>query len=165
MRMKNKEKKVAYKNLPRSHKLAIAHYMAIDGEAWKVEYEFEGGGSGYIKSQLKKVLPLFVKKYGSCKFGVDEVPADVLVEKIMKLEHIQKDFKSFMDYHKWYKKNCTIPRHKNSNRWPCIMDSTTDPIYNGVLEDGWHRFHRYIESEHKTIPCISYLPKEDYKYA
>jgi len=163
--MKIKVKKVAYKNLPRSHQLAIAHYMAIDGEAWEVEYEFEGGGSGYIKDQLKKALPLFIKKYGRCRFGIDEVSPVLLIEKIMKLEHIQKDFGSFNEYHKWYKKNCTIPRHNKINRWPCVMDSTTDLIYNGVLEDGWHRFHRYIEAGHKTIPCVFYLPKENYKYS
>ena len=164
--MKIKENKVAYKNLPKSHQLAIAHYMAIDGEAWKVDYEFEGGitKKGSIKSQLTKTLPLFVKKYGRCRFGISEIPSEVLAEKIMNMEDIKKEFKSFMDYHKWYKKG-GIPRHNNSNRWPCIIDSTTDPIYNEVLEDGWHRFHRYIEAGHKTIPCISYLPKENYKCA
>lgn len=148
-------KEVAFKDLPRSHRLAIIRYMAIDGEAWE-------SPEWYFADDLptnKRTMNFYLKKYGDCKFGVVNIPTEVLKSEVMKGENdIGRDFKTFDEYHKWYiSEDDSLPHYPSKNRWPCIMDATEDDNYNWILEDGWHRFHSYVRSGHKTIPCIYYL--------
>lgn len=163
-------KTVAYKNLPRTHQMAIAWYMAIDGEAWgpyginmdkqpttlssnKNKDKWE---KVYLKRQTSRHLSSYVKEYGRCKFGVVEIPTEVVIREIIK--NLGNNRSESVD---GFKKHCSetpfLPHYPSKNRWPCILADDDE-----VLQDGWHRFHSYVRAGHKTIPCIYYLKKEKY---
>lgn len=163
-----KPKTVAFKDLPRSHQLAIIHYMAVDGEAWSLEGALRNANidlhyerwhysrwQRQVKILLGKSLPVYIKKHGRRKFGVVDIPTAVLGEMTLKSNPVCKEYgwKSLEEIHKWYCRNFDIPKHSNKNRWPCIISSFDDE----VLQDGHHRFHRYIQQGAKKIPCVFYV--------
>jgi len=52
-----------------------------------------------------------------------------------------RPFKGFDDYHRWYmREGRPIPTY--ASRWPVIES----PFADEWLEDGWHRFHSYVEA-------------------
>ena len=164
-------KTVAYKDLPRTHQMAMAWYMAIDGEAWEPygidmnkqpttmsSNKNKDKWEVYLKKQTIRHLSSYIKEYGRCKFGAVEIPTEVMASEIMKaIETSIGKFKSIREYQEWYRKNCSIPSYSSKNRWPCILSDDDE-----VLQDGWHRLHSYIQAGHKTIPCVYYLKKEKY---
>ena len=154
-------KKVAFRNLPESHQMALVWYMAVDGDAWDELFILRGNKT--LKRNIRKVLPKYVKKYGHLKFGMVDVPTEAIKAVIEQGFDDDREFKDFDSYHKWYLLGQDIPKHSRTNRWPCILDSSNRPAHWDILEDGWHRLHFYIKDGHKTIPCISYLPKIKYK--
>lgn len=162
-------KTVAYKDLPRTHQMAIAWYMAIDGEAWETyginmdkqpttlsSDKNKDKWEVYLKKQTSRHLSSYVKEYGHCKFGVVEIPTEVVIKKVMNT--VEVDFESVDGFRKHCSEMLSAPHYPSKNRWPCIL---ADDNYN-VLQDGWHRFHSYVRADHKTIPCIYYLKKEKY---
>jgi len=164
---------VPFKDLHVSHQVAIAHYMAIDGEAWSVmgnlEKDFEkirpGNYSNTAKwekfqKEIIRLLTLsigeYIKKYGKVKFGMVNLPIKVAKELSFKKCNVYDDdgnrdgFSSFDEYHKWYIENGGIPHHSKANPFPCILSSFNDELF----QDGWHRFHRYCQLGMKFIPCV-----------
>ena len=142
--------------LPKPHQLAIAWYMSIDGAKWE-----DLGNMSNVKSHdelvidFKKALPEYVKKYGKKKFGTLNIPMSVCQEIIMKSRSdLKDDFKTFMDYHKWYTSyQFNHLKYKNINVWPCIL---SDNLNEELFQDGWHRFHRYVQLKMLSIPCVYY---------
>jgi len=158
-----------YRDLPLPHQYAIAHYMAIDGEAW--EWPDENGANfdmgkrtakdferydQYMKRTLKRKIQFFIDKYGNTKFGIIDIPSVEVYKRMFKLDKdIHHSFDNFEEYHKWYIKNdgpAETTRHRRTNRWPCIISGFDDELF----QDGWHRFHTYIRRKDPTIPCIFY---------
>ena len=138
-----------FRDLPQPYQRAIVHYMIIDGDAW-IDDNIK------IRSRnIKKHLPYCIEKYGHLKFGMEEISTEKLKEKILERPDLE-GFKKFEDYHAWYKKDCGIPKYSNKNRWACIAES------EDVLQDGWHRFHSYVDAGHKTIPLVHYIKNEKY---
>lgn len=72
------------------------------------------------------------------------------------------EFKSFDEYHKWYKDNAyaNYPwmRETPDSMWPIILGGPPGGPYefNEVIQDGWHRFHWYVDryQENKMIPVV-----------
>ena len=161
-------KVLCYRDLSVEYQAAIAYYMAIDGSAWElpegivVEADIRltqskqhryGIGKFYGKL-LPKYLDFFVKKFGGMKFGVVNIPMSVCKAEVMKRDKdMAEDHKDFETYHKWYKRDCGIPRHKHTNPWPCILSGFNDEVF----EDGWHRFHRYVQLGLDSVPCVIYI--------
>lgn len=161
---------VQYRDMPLEHQLAIAHYMAIDGEAWEVlgkleeDFEkvqckdysndkaFEKFRSDMVKL-LRRSIHLYVEKYGKVKFGMAAIPARALMDATLdRVGELKRDHKSWKSYHDWYRDNCGIPKHSAKELWPVILSGFPDE----VLEDGHHRFHSYVELGVKEIPCVFY---------
>jgi hypothetical protein len=145
-------KVIYFKYLPMPHKLAIAWYMAIDGDAWRLPFD-----SYWADTDTNKLKRLFIKnvykfdeQYGNKKFGVINIPVEVCKEEVMK--HLQGDFKTFNDYHTWYVSH-SREKHTRRNAWPCILSDFKGEFF----QDGWHRFHRYIDLKMENIPCICYI--------
>jgi len=143
-------KVIYFKYLPKPHKLAIAWYMAIDGEAWTLPFDCWDADQVMIKKLFVRNIYKFDELYGNKKFGVINVPVEVCKEEVMK--HLQGDFKTFEDYHNWYV-GYGREKHTRRNAWPCILSDVKDEF----LQDGWHRFHRYIDLKMEKIPCICYI--------
>ena len=156
-----------YSKLPRPHQLAMAWYMAVDGEAWKWpndkyedhkyntndKYRYSQKGQQEYEAYLKNVLRFhlhqwFVKKYGNKRFGVVEIPTDVLLKAIY--ESLPNDKPNIEAFYKDYENGSAV-NHPKSNRWPVILDYN-----NEVIQDGYTRFRHYTNRGDRTIPCLIY---------
>ena len=179
-------KVLPFKKLPRTHQLAIAYYMAIDGEAWELlgvlgerHSEYRPSDRSYGKNvqklqddfekyrkALKKLLGQslhhYIKKYGDKKFGMVDIPTKDLIQEIMKRNRdIKEDWETFEEYKKWYLSSFGkgyVGKHISRNR-SYRWPSIISGFDDEVLEDGWTRFHCYVARGDKTIPCIFYVWK------
>ena len=159
-------KVMPFANLPQPAQLSIAHYMALDGEAWEPSDRFDEralrapGNAGrkrdlHFKRNLIADLPHFVETYGKERFGLVQIPMSALTEAIwLDSKEIREDFKSFAEYHKWYVNAGHMPQHGNS-RWPVILSDFQSE--ESTLQDGWHRFHDYYRNNVKIVPAV-YFP-------
>jgi len=142
--------------------------MAVDGDAWTLPEQMEEEGmlrltkskqhhSGlkdFYAKIISSYLHIFVQKYGKKKFGVVNLPMSVCKNEVMKRDKdMAEDHKDFETYHKWYMEGVGIPRHKKMNPWPCILSGFDDELF----EDGWHRFHRYVQLGLDNVPCVIYI--------
>lgn len=152
-----------FKDLPRPFQMAMVHYMAIDGEAWEVlgavaKLAFHKHSPKVWANAISKSLDLYVEEYGKEKFGMVNIPTEVLTQAIWNSKDAQEsDFKktygTFENYAEWYRNGPHMPKHPAKDRWPVILGG--DPIQE-VLQDGWHRFHCYVKQNASIIPCIYY---------
>jgi hypothetical protein len=147
--------RILYRDLPKSAQLAIAHYMAIDGEAWPLpeirKYPLN------ITSWLPKHLSYFVENWGDKPFGYVELPMEEVMADVMRNPEIKADFSDWEAYHDWYSVG-PMPKHTSKDPWPVILSDYSDE----TLQDGWHRLHRYYDLGMETIPAVYYLPKVRY---
>lgn len=147
-----------FAQLPREAQLAMAHYMAIDGEAWKPSKRFQNlphaTGTRW-KRLFVADLPHYVATYGKKRFGLVRVPMTDLLQAIWLSfpKDVRQDFASFHVYHEWYGRNFDVPDHGPS-RWPVILASDHDE--EQALQDGWHRLHDYYRNRAKIVPCLYY---------
>lgn len=142
-----------FAKLPEAHQLAMAWYMAVNGEAWSgVELpDMMADQEGFMPA-FKALIPQFVEKYGTTPFGMTTVNADQIKRAVMTNPDIAADFKNFAEYHEWYLSHNDTPSHSDHNQWPVILGSDDDE----VLQDGWHRLHSYLRSGLTEIPMIFY---------
>jgi len=158
---------VAFRDLPEPYRLAIAHYMAVDGEAWDLGEE---GAEGPIPEasrqvadrrpdrerilhRLRSAMPRLVDEHGDRAFGVASVPMDAARAHVMGRGDLATDWQGDWDaYHAWYAGRGDMPAHDAMDRWPCIMSGFGDEAF----EDGWHRFHSYAGSGHADVPVAFY---------
>jgi hypothetical protein len=66
---------------------------------------------------------------------------------------IATGFATWEAYANWYAKNGDVPVYPEAERWPVILSSSDEE----TLDDGWHRMHAYIASEHLTVPAVFFL--------
>ena len=162
-------KVMAFKDLPMGAKMAMAWYMAVDGEAWALPKNWTRGGNGewseklqeHAKKQLAKNMDYFDKEYGKKKFGLAMVPREE-VEAIM-FKGLQwraksegaPSYTSFSAWLKAYTEDYSggIPNHKTAD-YPSIFGDFKDDL---LLQDGWHRFACYCKKKVKVLPFIYYL--------
>lgn len=144
-----------FDELPKPAQLAIAHYMAIDGEAWELPERYRPFGVSvkHLKKSLPDMLPHFRDLYGHKKFGYVKIPMSELAASIMQDEDIRNEYDTFDEYHDWFISGGDIPKHTTKDPRPVILDTVND---FETLEDGWHRLHRYYELGMRTIPAVYY---------
>jgi hypothetical protein len=159
---------MAFRDLPRPAQLSMAHYMAINGEAWEVPEGFnerfddkvrdrrikEHSPAMYalLKRMFARSLPHYVREHGDQKFGLVTIPTAVMTAAMMKTGEHSRDYPTWEAYHQWYLSSCGEVTHTRRNPWPVILDDDHDEL----LQDGWHRFHRYVQIGLPTIPCLYY---------
>jgi len=145
-----------YKDLPIPAQLAIAHYMAIDGEAWALpELVTHVWSTRKIKSHLPKMLPYFRAKYGKTKFGYVHIPMEALIDSIVNDENFVAIEQSEDDFRARLGKSSVgfrIPNHPTTNRWPIILSSND---YE-TIQDGWHRLGAYYKQVLAPVPAVYY---------
>lgn len=94
----------------------------------------------------------YAKAYGDLKFEIGEIDIEELKCKIM-ADGIF-DFDTFEEYHKWY---CNPSRYEEPDCpfevFPIIVSDKEE----SYIEDGWHRFHNYVDKGIKNVPFIKYI--------
>lgn len=163
-----------FRDLPAPYQMAMAWYMAIDGEAWcdvldgidVVPYENSFSNPIYHetwKKHLEQKMPEFVDLYGDVEFGVGLWPTADIAKTIAADEHIIADTPedvtiasyakgrplgtSMQNYHKH--------EYPEEGRYPVILSSFDEE----TLQDGWKRFSLYARSGFEMTPVIFY-PRE-----
>lgn len=166
---------VLYRDLTIESQMAIAHYMAIDGEAWdttrELENAFEKHRSRFPSAKatasklatkawaetFAKFIPYYVKKYGHLDFGYVEIPTTVLCDTILKHNPDLKEYFSFTSYHKTYDARGYKHQATSDKPWPVILHC------EDILQDGWNRFHQYVKRKLPTVPAVWYPHKQNLK--
>jgi hypothetical protein len=66
------------------------------------------------------------------------------------------DMGTFEEYHKWYTTHTDYDPKDRPGLWPVILCEEKNVPYWGLFEDGWHRFHTYVDryGKGKWILCI-----------
>ena len=121
---------------------ALIQYLVTDDVAWSLPE----------KAALRVSLPIFERRFSKKKFGMVLIPTKVLMAEISLYD--ETSFSDFASYHAWYSSG-GLPDHSRRNRWPIILSRKTN--LDGLLEDGWHRFHCYVRQRARNIPCL-YFP-------
>ena len=85
------------------------------------------------------------------RFTLETISMEAAIARYMKTE---TTFPSFERYHRWYLKTEPVPSH--TTRWPVIES----PFADEWLEDGWHRFHCYVEAGDTAIQVLKFHPLE-----
>lgn len=159
---------VAFKDLPPEHQMAMAWYMAVDGEAWDDVIDWDSikfpKGIGNSddprwhetrKQVVADNMQSFIEKYGDREFGIATWPAKDLVTSVAGDDFAKEEGYSFDRLWANYQKpveNYFVTSHPKDRLWPVIMSNHDDE----TLQDGWHRFHLYVANGHEDIPVIFY---------
>ena len=75
------------------------------------------------------------------------VPTEVLKDLVMQVDYVCQ-FPSFDAYHQYYKSKKELKMHEQ------IIPLILDREFDCVIEDGWGRFHSYVEQGVTSIPCM-----------
>lgn len=106
----------------------------------------------------------------SWRYGFARVPLRLLVGELVRLNIDVRDYGGFDRYHREYKKWATASeewppqwtKHDPNSIWPIILQGPPGgPYFDwAVIEDGWHRFHWYIDKygPQKLIPVVWPVP-------
>lgn len=145
----------SFVDLTRPYQMAIAHYMAVDGEAWELLLpgKVTWRTPAKVVEALGKALPEYVRLYGERRFGVASLPVALVKDAVLK-DPVLIESGAAASGSLWASKpgEGDIPDHPKTNRWPVILSSTDDE----TLQDGWHRLHCYIAQGARVIPAIFY---------
>ena len=143
-----------YSELTRPYQLALAHYMAVDGEAWDnfLVLPSTRNTQEVICRALNLALPQYVKQYGQVKFGIAKLTSRAVIKSVAATPEIAEDFEDWKAYHKWYCSQGGAVDHPRRNRWPVILSNTDDE----TLRDGWHRLHCYVSQGARNLPAVFY---------
>lgn len=159
---------VKYKELPREHQLALAFFHSVDTDTWEFvndkwathPYFFKANPTSkdrenydnYIyRAMVRGLKSHYVRWNGEYEIGTVEIPTSVIAQKIVDSGYPNARVKTVENYKIWIEKNVTIPNHSLKNRWPIILDKM-----DGILNDGYHRFSKYLLRGDETTPCLYY---------
>jgi hypothetical protein len=126
-----------FRDLPVPAQLAMAHYMAIDGEAWQLPEGTESWSVSKLKKELPRLLPYFRRAYGDKHFGYVTIPMEALKESILQDDIFhQHGIDSFEAYDKWLhgQPGFWSAKHPTTRRWPVILSSYNDETLQGFPE-------------------------------
>lgn len=145
---------LAYRNLSPPAQCALAHYRAIDRNDWErpasIPFLMKARTPQFIKT-LRRARIDFVRRHGDEEFGVVTFPRQVAIDLCWATMEPYQNYPSFAKYHRWYLGHVT-DKHPPEDRWPAILD------WQGAafLQDGWHRFHRYLDLGVEELEFLYY---------
>jgi hypothetical protein len=82
-------------------------------------------------------------------YTLDRVSLDALCVDIVRAG--LSEGATFMEYHAWYCNHNDVPNH-GASVWPVILGE-------GVIDDGWHRFHSYVRRGLTYVPTLRMVPR------
>lgn len=121
-----------------------------------------------LPPEIRKGIKVF---YGSYDAEVPEnilwqwtiMPLHALAEEVWKDPELNQAYPSFRSYHRWYTQDHSWPpkwtKRDPDSVYPIILTGPPEGPYDpekGVIDDGWHRFHWYIDrwGPRKMIPVV-----------
>jgi hypothetical protein len=153
--------------LPRTAKMAMVQYMAIDGEAWDLSPKLDDDTTQHLRNYrtnlhsleataawnklLQGNLLFYLDKYHDFDMGfIPALPMQELIDEVTRDAEIRLDYKDWDTYHKWYMS--LEPKHlaPSEEPWPVILSSFPDE----TLQDGWTRFHQYAQQGRTHCPAL-----------
>jgi hypothetical protein len=162
---------IPFRDLPREHQMAMAWYMAIDGEAWEGVIDWNGINmpgdpdtitieerDSFNRRVLEEHLDQFIATYGDVEFGIATWPTNRIIESIYGDDDKPGEDETLAAVYAYYQEPITgyhVVEYPKEKRWPVIMSGLDEE----TLQDGWHRFKIYASNGHQDIPVMFY-PKE-----
>lgn len=143
-------RKMAFRELPSSHQLALVFWMSVDGEAWAPLFDIGAQSGAAVLASLQASLPAYVQQYGDTQWTVANIPTARVLATVMADPEIAESHETWADYAAWYAGASDVPEYGEENRWPVLLADDDEE----TLVDGWHRLHSYARAGHSTIPCI-----------
>ena len=153
----NRGNVMKFSELPQTAQDAIIHYMSVDGAAWAVKEDWPDWKWGEGKpstpemrqealDDIAKFRAKFIENWGDEPFGFTEVDPQELLESMKGDEFFVDD--SFNENNE----TCSSDSEYSEPTWPVILSAFPCE----TLQDGWHRFGRYLRLQKKT-PVIWYV--------
>ena len=146
-----KLKKSIFSSMPINYKIGVVirAYEVNEDVEWSItEKNIDWLND---KETIDTLISDYNKHYPDREFSYGLVPTDYLIKKVSASDVVE-DYDNFYQYHRVY--SSTNPaKHKDANI-PILVNDDEDEF----IEDGWHRFHRYIDLGVKEIPVVSYNP-------
>lgn len=144
-----------YRELPRTHQLALLQFFGIDTDGWDVLFDQTDLDGSALSEAFVNALPAYVKEHGDSLWGVLTLDTRKLIQSVMADPDIASSYVNWAAYTADYCFAGDVPTYGPDDMWPVILSE--DP-YETLL-DGWHRFHSYARSGFKAIPAIFSLPE------
>lgn len=159
-----------YDRLPIAVQAAIAHYMAVVGEAWGQdasheiwsEWSYGGAVPGNISeadaltamSQINRFLPSFRATYGHWEFCYANVPTFELCVVAMRYALSESNLLSRLDIEFIFGEAPTNQLYATPG-WPILLSANLQTGgASAVIENGEQRLMRYVADNEKTVPCV-----------
>lgn len=152
---------VRFRDLPEPHRMAMAWYMGVDGEAWLdvvgIDLDLGRGREGIArqKAMLRRKLPAIDRRYGDVVFGVVDLRMEAMLEAMVDDRWAQEeglDLEGVRARHASESPQADYPEHGPNDRWPVILSN----IDRDTLDDGWNRFAAYVRNGHDDVPALFY---------
>ena len=131
-----------FQNLSVTAQYAMIHYMAIDGEAWKL-YD-EPFGRKEILLYIQNNIENYIYDYAKVPFGYTTVKWSDLLDAVNGDQVLIEQNRKY-DYSYWSPSEYEVPT------WPVILSNYEDE----TLQDGWHRFTAYCKLQ-IDVPVLFY---------
>lgn len=122
-------------------------------ECFRERYFVQCGEASDLSSECQQAIKIYNANVdGKCnglrnRYILMQVPALELEKFLMRVEPLSR-FGSFSAYHEYYKKTASLKRYDR------ILPIVLDSVFGCVIEDGWKRFHSYVEQGVMVIPCL-----------
>ena len=147
-------KKSLFSDLPRNYQIGIVirAYEVNEDVDW--HYTDEPIDLDWINDKVfvDTLIGDYNKQYPNRYFSYGVIPTSVIIEKIKQTEFYEELGMDFDEYARNYN-STNYAKHQTADI--PILISDDEPEF---IEDGWHRFHRYLDMGLQEIPVVSYNP-------
>ena len=143
-----------FNNLPYEYKRGLMTYM-VEGEPveWKEDTPFNV--DWFNEDEVNYIIDQYANVYGNKKFLYGIMDVNDIIEGIRK-DYENLDFDDFNKYHKWYRKQGKVDH--GDSVFPIILSSDKSLEWDfEFIEDGWHRFHSYVDKGITNIPVVKFV--------
>lgn len=147
-------KKTKFSDMPRSYQIGVVIRAYEVNE--DIEWSVTPANIDWIKdvSVVDKLIADYSAHYPDRVLSYGLIPTEKIIDKVSENE-VVKDYKGgFMECHEAYAS--TNPAKHSQADIPLLVSSDEDEF----IEDGWHRFHRYIDMGVKEMPVVVYSAEE-----
>lgn len=144
-----------FNNLPYEYKRGLMTYM-VSGEPveWKEDVPADPSLVNWFnEDEVNDIIEQYAEVHGNKKFLYGIMDINDIIKGVM---DTIDDWDDFNKYHKWYRKQGKVDH--GDSIFPIIL-SSDKAIEKGYefIEDGWHRFHSYVDKGITNIPVIKFL--------
>ena len=145
-----------FNNLPYDYKRGLMTYM-VTGEPveWEGEWTWDRI-NWFNEDEVNYLINQYANVYGNKKFLYGIMDVNDIIEGIRD-DYEEFGFDTFDEYHKWYRKKSK--EDYGDSVFPIMLSSDEDRMMPGFefIEDGWHRFHSYVDKGITNIPVVKFV--------